>query len=41
MSRPQNSFSTLPRPQNSSLGPQKVINDQKLSENQKLELKEL
>merc|ERR1712236_775 len=30
MSRPQNSFKTLPRPNNSLLGPQKVKNDPKL-----------
>ena len=30
MSRPQNSFRTLPQPKNSPLGPQKVKNDPKI-----------
>ena len=30
MSRPQNSCRTLPQPQNSPLGPQKVKNDPKI-----------
>jgi len=37
MIKPQNSFE--PYPKNSLLGLQKVINDQKLSQNQKLVLK--
>ena len=39
MSRPKNSFWTLPNPKNSPLGYQKIKSDLYLSQDQKLELK--
>ena len=41
MSRPQNSFQPYPTPKIAHLGPKSQKWPQKLSENQKLELKEL
>ena len=38
MSRPQNSFLTLPLPKNGPLGPQKVKNDPKIKSNSKVRI---